>query len=372
MTAPAPWEVLVGGGGAIGSRFEAHADPACVLTFADAERVQPENLGVAAFDTPDLFREKAAVLAARRRARGGRARALTGDLRYTLRPGLARTLAGAVLALDNPAALRDACEALWAAGRADLPVIVLTCGAGTEYQVRLLVPPGPCLVCLFGNAEREADRVAAGTSCADTSAPRASAAAAEAAARAGAAALAAWRSGDRSLANRRLQSDGGARGPYVIRMPESPSPRCPVPHDRRPASVGLGPIGTVTVGALAEQAMARAGEDAEIDFGRRVVPLAGLYCPRCRATWPAPPLLLPAARAAVPGCGCPEPPRPLGERSAVEARDLLAPAVASLDLRAFGAGHGDEVVATGTAGRVRLSCAFAWSDLDDDDRDDRP
>jgi hypothetical protein len=357
--------VLVVGCGAIGSRLEAHADPALALVFADNQRVLPENLGIAAFAEGDLFQEKAEVLAARRRGRGGVACALAGDVRYALRPGLARALAAAVLCLDNPSALRDAAEALWEAGPGELPVLVLTCGAGSEHQVRLFVRPGPCPVCLFGTAERHADRLAQGVSCVDTTAPRASAAAAEAAAEAGAAVLARWLAGDRTLANCRLQHDAGPGAAYVIRMPAAASPHCPVAHGgacERAEHLG-GTVSAVAVGALAERALARAGDDAAFVLGRRGVPLGGLYCPRCRAMAPAPLLLLPAARA-VRFCGCGEAPRPLAERSTIAARELLAPAVASLTLARWGAGHGDEFLVTGRRGRVRLCCAFDWSDMD--------
>jgi len=126
----------------------------------------------------------------------------------------------------------------------------------------------------------------------------------------------------------------------------------------------LGAIAEVTVGALAERAIACAGDDAVFLLGRRAVPLLGIYCPNCRTTWPAPLRLLPAAQAAR-ACACAAPLRPLGERNAVSARELLVPAVASLSLAAWGAGHGDEFTVAGRKGRVRLCCRFDWRDLDE-------
>jgi hypothetical protein len=357
--------VLEAGCGAIGSRLEAHADAALAFAFADHQKVLPENIGIAAFGEADLFREKADVLAARRRARGGIACALRGDVRYTIRPGLVRALAAAVLCLDNPSAVRDIAAALWEAGTGELPVLALTCGADAEYQLRLFVRPGPCPVCLFGDGERGADRLAQSTSCIDTTAPRASAAAAEAAASAGAEVLKHWLAGDRTLANRRVQRDPGAGAPFTIRMPPVPSTRCPVMHDgarERVEDLGSG-IATLTVGLLAQRALACAGEDAALLLGRRSVPLGGFYCQRCRAIGPAPLLLLPAAKAATP-CDCGGLPRPLAERSTVAIRELLSPQIATLTLAAWGAGHGDEFVVTGHKGRVRLRCAFDWRDLD--------
>ncbi|TMA43940.1 MAG: hypothetical protein E6J83_09465 [Deltaproteobacteria bacterium] len=273
-------EVLVAGCGAIGWYFAALLDLSDGATFGDVDRVMPENLGVSGFTAEDLGKEKAAVLAGRRRAQGGLGRALVGDLRYTLRPGLARALGCAVLCLDNPRAVRDAAEVLWSAGSGHRPVLVLTCGSEAQYQVRLFDGLGPCPVCLFGAGERHADRTAEGATCSATSAPRASAAAAEAAARAGAELLARWRAGERSLANCRIQRDAAGAEAYTIRLPAAPSPGCPVPHsESSDAHEPLGAIAEVTVGALAERAIGRAGDDAVLLLGRRAVPLAGIYCP---------------------------------------------------------------------------------------------
>lgn len=359
------FEMLIAGCGAIGSFFAALLGVSVRATFADVDRVMRENLGVADYTAGDLGREKAAVLAARRRGQGGVGRALVGDLRYTLRHGLARALACAVLCLDNARALRDAADVLWSAGSGPRLVLVLTCGSEAQYQIRLFDGLGPCPVCFFGAGERHADRTAEGASCSATSAPRASAAAAEAAARAGAELLARWQAGERSLANCRIQRDAAGAEAYSIRMPATPSPRCPVPHSEscEPREL-LGAIAEVTVGALAERAIACAGDDAVLLLGRRAVPLAGIYCPDCRTTWPAPLRLLPAAQAAR-ACACAAPLRPLGERNAVSARELLVPAVASLSLAAWGAGHGDEFTVAGRKGRVRLCCRFDWRDLDE-------
>jgi molybdopterin/thiamine biosynthesis adenylyltransferase len=367
VTASAELEALLGGCGGIGSRVErACADLGVALTCADRERVGVENLGVALFDAGDVGREKAAVVAARRRARGGVGRALRGDLRYTVRPGLARTLGAAVVCVDNPTALYDVADALWTAGAVELPVFVLTCGGdGGGYQVRCFLPPGPCPVCLWGAAERHADRLARGASCADTTAPRAAGPAAEAAAQAGARLLARWRAGERAVANCRVQRDAtGAE--FTVRMPATPSPACPIPH-HAPAGpvVDLGArVGTLAVGALAERAIACVGEDAELVLGRRGVPLAGLYCPRCSAAVAADCALLPAAEAAaVPSCACGERLRPLGERHVVGARELATSAVADRTLAAWGAGAGDEFVCVGSRGQARLRTAFAWEDI---------
>ena len=358
-------EVLVAGCGAIGWYFAALLDLSDGATFGDVDRVMPENLGVSGFTAEDLGKEKAAVLAGRRRAQGGLGRALVGDLRYTLRPGLARALGCAVLCLDNARAVRDVSEVLWPAGSGHRLVLVLTCGRKAQYQVRLLDGLGPCPVCFFGAGERHADRTAEGATCSATSAPRASAAAAEAAARAGAELLARWRAGERSLANCRIQRDAAGAEAYTIRLPAAPSPGCPVPHSgSSDAHEPLGAIAEVTVGVLVERAIGCAGDDAVLLLGRRAVPLAGIYCPDCRRTHPAPLRLLPAAQAARP-CGCTAPLRPLGERNAVSARELLVPALASLTLAAWGAGHGDEFVVAGRKGRVRLCCRFEWGDLDE-------
>jgi hypothetical protein len=361
-------EVLLAGAGAIGSRFEALVGNDVTLTFADRERVAPENVGVGAFDARDVGAEKVDVLAARRRGRGGGARVLAGDLRYSLRPGLARALDGAVLALDRPAAVRDAAAVLWE-GRPGLPVLVLGCGAdGGGYQARLfVVGRGACPVCLFGDAERRADRASEGASCGDSSAPRASAGAAGAAANAGARILAGWFAGDPSLAACRVQQDGSG-DEFVIRMPDAPTPRCPVPHlaPSEPVVELAGGVRTVTLEAMAERALEVAGDDAWISLGRRGIPLCGLYCPRCRTTAPAPPLLLPAAQRAARRCGCDQPLRPLAERATLCVRELLAVDLAPLTLAAWGAGPGEELLVSGSRGQFRLRCDFAWSDLDVD------
>lgn len=370
MSATPRYELLVAGCGAIGSRVAAACtELGAAMTFADNQCVLPENLGVSAFDPSDLLQGKAHVLAARRRAGHEIGRALQGDVRYTVRPGLVRRLDAVVLCLDNATALHDAAAAVWG-GSTPLPVLMLTCGSDADtYQVRLFVPPGPCVVCLFGEAERHADHGTTGVSCVDTSAPRAAAAAAAAAAHAGAAILARWYAGDRTLANCRVQRDAKQSAEYVIRMPGTVSPRCPVPHgsqgERHEPIAGLGgAISAVTVGMLAERAIAYAGDDAEVGLGRRAVPLGGLYCPRCRAVAPAPPLLMPAAVAAWCACDCGAIPRPLGVRSTISARELRCPEVVSLSLAAWGAGHGDEFVTAGSRGRIRLRCTFEWSHLD--------
>jgi len=353
--------VALAGCGAIGLRVAEGIADDVSLAAVDVDVALPENRNTP-FVPEELFQPKAAVVAGRRRARGGVGYALVGDVRYVLRPGLVAAVDAVVLALDNPRAIRDAADAIWAGGRADLLVLALGCGGEDGWLARLFTVPGVCAPCLFGPDERDADRRADGASCAATSAPRAGAGAAAAAASAGARLLAAWLAGDRALAGRRVQSEHAGGPASIVRMPASPSPHCPVPHGPREPHAEIDAIGTVTVGALAERAMAAAGDDAEFLLGRRGVPLGGMYCPVCRTTWAVPPLLLPAARA-VRHCRCAAPPRPLGERSTVSARELLARDVASLTLAAWGAGHGDEVRARGRRGTVRLRCRFAWEEL---------
>jgi molybdopterin/thiamine biosynthesis adenylyltransferase len=368
MTPRAPFEALLAGCGAVGSWFEDACAVGVALTCADDERVSVENLGVAAFCSADLGRDKAIVLAARRRDRGGVGRGLRGDVRYTVRPGLVRAVGCVVAGVDNPTALYDLADTLWTAGSTDVPLLVLTCGAETGgYQVRCFVPPGPCPVCLWGSVERHADRLALGTSCVDTTAPRASAAAARAAGDAGTRMLERWRSGDRSLANQRIQHDGGAGGEFTVRMPGVPSPACPIRHvppsdDREDLDTS---VLTLTVGELAARALAIVGDDAELVLGRRGVPLAGFYCPTCRKVAPAELCLLPAAEAAVAPCGCGAPRRPFGVRHSVSAVELAGSAVAGRPLASWGAGPGDEFVFVGSHGQVRLRTTFDWRDLDE-------
>jgi len=355
------------GCGAIGSRVARHLPANAEILCVDDQVVAPENLGIANFDVGDLFEPKARVVAAHRRAAGGRARALVGDIRYRFRPGLARHLAAACLCLDNRAAIRDACAALWS-GRPDLPVFILTCGSGREYQIRVCVTRRTCPLCTWTPDERHDVAPAYVTTCADTTAPRASAAAAEGAARAGARLVAASLAGDRSAAGLRLQCDG--RDEYAIRMPATPSAACPMPHaEPGPIEWLGGAIDGITVGGLAARALTHAGEDAEIVLGRRSVPLGGLYCAACRTTAAAPQRLLPAAlRHKI--CDCPMPTlRPLGERTRLGARELLAAPEATLTLAAWGAGAGDVFDAVGDKGHVRLGCDLGVHDLDEEAHD---
>jgi molybdopterin/thiamine biosynthesis adenylyltransferase len=360
--------VILAGCGAIGSRLADALPEDCDVVFVDRDRVEPENLGVASFGAGDLGLAKADVLAARYRARRGVGRALCGDLRYTLRPGLAAAIDVAVLCLDNASALYDAASSLWAASV--VPELVVTVGCGGRdggSQVRLFVPRGPCPVCLFGEGERRADALGDRTSCAERTAPRASAEAAAEAASAALTLLGRWQLGDRSLANARVQRDG-AGPPYVIRMPCEPSPRCPVPHGdawlATPVEDLGGTVASLSLATVAERALALGGDDAEVLLGRRSVPLAGVHCPACGATAPASPLLLPVALRSCRPCGCDVEPRPLGESPRVAASALLSRELRDLCLAAWGAGHGDELVVSGSRGSVRLRCAFDWSDLD--------
>src|SRR5262249_39379623 len=217
--------------------------------------------------------------------------------------------------------------------------------------------------CLWGEAERRADRLASGASCAETTAPRASAEAAAAAAHAGVRVLLRWLEGDRSLAATRHQRDSDAPE-YVIRMPRRPVPGCPVPHhpdEARPVDLDRG-IDELTVREVAERLIAEAGDDATLLLGRRSIPMLGMECLRCRQVSPAPLRLLPAA-VGEHGCCCAEPRRPLATRSQVGARELLAPEVAEITLRGFGSGPGEEFLAVGRKGVVRLRIRFAWSEV---------
>jgi hypothetical protein len=136
-----------------------------------------------------------------------------------------------------------------------------------------------------------------------------------------------------------------------------------VPHSDCGEVHGLGGnIATVTVGMLAEQAIARVGDDAEVVLGRRSIPL-GMYCPACRAVWGSPLLLMPAAQRAPRPCTCAVPPRPLGERNTVGARELLGLHGGTRSLRDFGAGAGDEFLVSGSKGTVGLRCDFAWGEI---------
>jgi hypothetical protein len=364
-------EIGIFGVGAIGSRLEAHLPASFGCTFVDNQRVLPENVAVSRFTADDCFKPKASVAAARRRVAGGAGRALCGDVRYAIGPGLIRELAGVVVALDNPSAIRDVVEIVFGSD-IRVPLLVVTCGndgTGGGYQVRFFLAgrPSSCPCCFWGAGERDADRQARGASCAATTAPRASAAAAEAAAQAGARLLLGWLNGDRSSVGVRVQRDGEG-GEYVIRMPRTPMPGCPVPHhpqSERRMDLG-GNVGTVTLRVFAERAIVEAGDDAEIVLGRRSVPMVGMECPRCQLISGAPLRLLPAAMA-ISSCACAAPPRPLASRWQVWARELLAPDVAELTLREFGAAPGDEFLVVGSRGAVRLGATFDWRELPDGD-----
>ena len=362
-----PRQLLLLGCGAIGSRFTAAlAAVRAALTCVDRDRVAPENLGVSDFRPADLGTPKASILAARWRASGAVAHALAGDLLYLVRPGLTAAVDAVVCCLDNPGALHDAAAAIWAGAPPGVPVLVLTCGGESRpgWLARLLVTPGACIACTFDRADREAYRHSStGAGCSQTTAPRAAADSAQAAAEAGARLLARWLGGDRSIARSRLQDDGA--GEFLARMPAATSRRCAVAHTDQTPLVALGPARSVTTGALAERALECAGHDAVIDLGRRSVPLGGLYCPACRVTWGSPPLLLPAALARPRPCACGVAPRPLGTRSELGARELLDLDGGTLGLLAMGASPGDEFVARGHTGQVRLRCTFDWAELED-------
>ena len=224
--------------------------------------------------------------------------------------------------------------------------------------------PGRCPACAFGRVERDAAaRALRGAVCAQATAPRASAGSAAAAGAAGARLLGRWLAGDRSVAGCRMQDDGG--GDYRAAMPAEVSPYCTAAHEDALPLVDLGgSVSTVSVGELAERALAHAGHDAAILLGRRSVPLGGLYCPSCHAHWGSPPILMPAAITRPRPCACPATPRPLGERHEIAAHELLALDGGAPSLAAIGAAPGDEFVAAGDAGRVRLRTTFDWHELE--------
>jgi hypothetical protein len=275
-----------------------------------------------------------------------------------------------LVALDNPTAIRDVVEVLWDGAVAHLPLIVMTCGnaaTGGGHQVRVFLPARDrlCPCCLWGDAERQADGEGRGASCAVTSAPRASAEAAEAAAGAGLRVLARWLDGDRTLAGTRTQCDGAGRPEYAIRLPAAPMGGCPVAHHAQTETIIAldGTVDTLTVGALAERALASAGADAELLFGRRSLPMVGMSCPRCGRFTAAPLRLMPAATASR-QCGCGSALAPVATRSRVGARELLASDAAPLTLRAFGSGPGEELLAVGSRRTVRLRTRFDWKEME--------
>jgi hypothetical protein len=120
-----------------------------------------------------------------------------------------------------------------------------------------------------------------------------------------------------------------------------------------------GGVDEVTIGDVVAAALRHAGDDAVIPLGRRAVPMGGMGCPRCHAVSGAPLRLLPAAAGT---CGCGGPRAPLATRSQIGVRELAA--AAALSLRAFGSAPGEELVAVGSAGVVRLRTSFDWKELD--------
>jgi hypothetical protein len=116
------------------------------------------------------------------------------------------------------------------------------------------------------------------------------------------------------------------------------------------------------VGALAERALAIAGADAVLLLGRRQMPMLGISCSGCGG-FTAPPLrLLPAATASA-ACGCTSPFVPFATRSRIGARELAASDAAPLTLRVWGSSPGEELLAVGCAGSVRLRTQFDWEDM---------
>jgi hypothetical protein len=363
-------EIGILGAGAIGSHMATLLPTEFASTIHDLQLVLPENLPTSSFEPADCFQPKACVAAARRRERGAVSRAVRGDVRYTVRPGWVRALSALVVALDNGTGIRDVVETLWDAAVAQVPLLVATCGnEGTMggYQIRVFLPARGrlCQCCLWGKAERDADRHGRGASCAVTSAPRASAEAAAAAAAATLRILGRWLDGDRTIVGTRTQCDASGRPEYTIRMPAAPVAGCSVPHHspiETPVELD-GTVDTLTVGTLAERALATAGADAELLLGRREVPMVGMSCARCGHF--APPLLrlMPAATASPP-CGCDGTLVPLATRSRIGARELAASDAAPLTLRAFGSAPGEELLAVGSAATVRLRTRFEWKEMD--------
>jgi hypothetical protein len=361
-------EIGILGVGAIGSHTAHLLATAFGSTLVDNQSVLPENLATSRFAAADCFRPKAVVAAAYRRACGAVSRAICGDVRYAVRPGLVRALSALVLCLDNPTAIGDVAHTIWDADVTTAPMFILTCGNEATrggYQVRVFRPGRTrlCPCCLWGSTQRQADRLGRGASCAVTSAPRASADAAEAAADAGLRLLQRWLDGDDGIAGTRTQSDG-AGGEYVIRMPAAPVARCWIPHDPRDETlIELdGGIDALTTGMLAERALLTIGPDAEFVLGRRAVPMMGMRCPRCGLVTAAPLRLVPAATPSR-QCGCEAALVPFATRSRVGARELAASDAASLTLRAFGSGPGEEFLAVGAAGAVRLRTRFDWKEV---------
>lgn len=358
--------ILLVGCGAIGSRFVELTPAALEVVINDMDTVGRENLGISTFFATDVGQSKALAATAHRRAKGGRAVALHGELAYRVRPGLLRTVDAVVVALDNPAAIRDVATAI---READVrcPVLVLTCG-GAEggYQVRVFESHRRCPCCSFGVTENRADQAGTGTSCADHSAPRAAAHAAQAAAEAGMRVLDAWTAGDRSLANTRLQCDP-AGTEYVVRLPAEPAASCPVGHGTRDDETILNidrGIANVSLSEIARLGTESLGDDARLDLGRRATPQAGAYCAECGSLAETPSLLLPAAlEAARPSCSCEAALLPMGTRSRLDATEWLAPQLADLPLSAAGAGPGDEFVFENDRGRVRVRLRLDSDDL---------
>jgi hypothetical protein len=361
-----PPEVAILGAGAVGSWLAALLPTDVASTTVDHEIFLPENLPTSCFAPADCFQPKSLVAAAGRRDRGAVARGLRADVRYAVRPGFVRALRAVLVALDNPSAIRDVAEVAWDASVATVPLIVVTCGNEATlggYQVRVFLPARDrvCPVCLRGRRDRDADR---GASCALTSAPRASAEAARAAAEAGTRVLRRWLDGDGTLAGTRLQCDRSGRPEYHIRMPLGPVGGCPVPHHApNETVVDLdGTVGTLKVGTLAERALASAGNDAELLLGRREIPVFGMKCPRCDRVTPPPLRLLPAATLSR-QCGCVSTLVPFATRSRVAARALAASDAAAITLSSFGCAPGEELLAVGARGTVRLRTRFDWSEL---------
>jgi hypothetical protein len=72
---------------------------------------------------------------------------------------------------------------------------------------------------------------------------------------------------------------------------------------------------------------------------------------------------MPAATS-TPQCGCDGQLVPFATRSRIGARELVTSDAAPLTLRAFGSAPGEELLAVGSAGTVRLRTRFDWKEMD--------
>jgi len=124
-----------------------------------------------------------------------------------------------------------------------------------------------------------------------------------------------------------------------------------------------GAVDAVTMDTIAARALAVAGDDAEIHFGRRAIPMLGMSCPRCHVVTSALLRFLPVA-ATMRRCDCGSPLVPLATRNRVSARELASSDAAAVTLRALGGAPGDELLVVGSRGAARLRTTFAWKEIE--------